>query len=141
MGARCDVDDPRRRALPQTFQKQVRQQKIGQMVEGPGHLDAVHRLLELPEQRTGIVEQNVQRLFASQELSGEPPHFDLGRQIRQQVVDPGVAGFPNDVRHRRFAPAAVAAHQYHLGAGRSQPSGRLQSHATGASGYQCNFAL
>ena len=61
------------------------------MVDGEGHLQAVHRPFALEPHAAGIVHQHVEPGVALQELPGQFADLPLRGEVRQQRLHLGVA--------------------------------------------------
>ena len=65
--------------------------EVGQVVQGPGVLDAVDGGLARGEQAARVVDEDVEARVSLLQLGGDPTHLGLRREVGDDRLDPRVA--------------------------------------------------
>ena len=96
MHVRSDIDDPRRRAGQQQVEQLEAEQKIGEMIEGPGSFETVAGEGVLSKVGAGIVDEQIEALVIGPHRLGQAQYVLTQAQIRQQHVQALVAASRRD---------------------------------------------
>ena len=108
MGARGDVDDAPALGRAEEVESQAGEEELAEMVEGPGHLDAVGALDAAVEPGPDVVDEHVEPREIRDEPPGEGPDLPLRREVRPLEPDCVVAGLRPEGRHAPLALGLVA---------------------------------
>ncbi len=136
MGARRDIDDPRRRRRCEAIQQEPRQHVIAHVIEREGELEPVRRLVALGEDAASVVHQYVDARQRG-EFLGKLAHAGEERQVGEDERHVALRPRRLDARDGGLAPHPVAADQHQpralgrefLGGGEADARGRAGDHA------------
>ena len=118
-----------------------REEKIAQMVERPGHLDAVGAKGAAVEPAAHIVHQHVQTWQAATQAGGEGADVTLRRQIGQLEIDHIVTGLGLESDDGPDTLSSVAAHDDHVRALPGESQGGHSPDAAGRAGHDADSSL
>ncbi len=111
------------------------------MIEGEGFLDPLRRLLLLPEDRAGVVDEDVDLRIGLRHVAGDPAHVPLQREVGLFEVDLLVAAGIAKLADDALALLGVAGDQRERPARIAQHAGGLQADAVGGACDQAGFRL
>ena len=130
------VDHAPSRSAPQQFEKLSSERVISQHVCREGEFDALGSLPPLGRRRTGIVDQDIQRVMFSRKFLGSGTNRTLARQIYDEQFNIGTAGLCRDGIPCSLALRAVPARENDAAAAMCEPPRNLESDPSVRSGDQ-----
>jgi hypothetical protein len=139
--ARGDVDDPRRRALREHGDQQVREQERSEHVRRKRELVAFRGDRPLRRQHAGVVDEDVEARLVGGEARGEGPHVAQVADVAQTHPHVAVARGLDDSSARSLPTLLAAREQPHARAETGKPVGGRQAEPRGRTGHEDRVAV
>ena len=108
VGSRRDVDDAPRVRCAENIEQQAGEQELAQMIEGPGHLDAVRAGDTAMEPGADVVHQHVQTRESGVQTPGEGTNVRLSCQVGKLELDRLIARLRLEGGHPPLALCRIA---------------------------------